>query len=257
MVPSTAEDIHAPRFLSVQETTQSTFIPCPLLPQDSFTTAEDMMPGAWAHMVRMCSIWGEVRFYVSRCTQGLVHAPWRPDSDYTRLNARLLDLEVAYPRSLRYDRANFLDRESGEIQSDREYWLTWFRIQLTYHTFHSVLNHPFLYSFRAAKQKFGANAFWRTSSELALRHSTWIARLIDMANQKGVELADPFFAQSASIAATLHFYWARSDDVSVQNSAARDLETCRSLTTKMAASWPICRSIVSLGFLSCLMMYHD
>lgn len=200
----------------------------------------------WAHMVRMASVWGEVRVFVSRCTDGQIKAPWHSDSEYAQINAQLLDMETTIPSFYRYDVAKFPERDEAEIVEKKAFWLPWVRLQITYHTIHSVINHPFLYSSKASMPRPGANAFWRTSSELALLHSTWIARLIGMATNKGLELADPFFAHSAAVAATLHSYWARASDGRIRGPAVRNLQLCRSFISDIGAHWRLCRSIVSV-----------
>ncbi|KAM5378161.1 hypothetical protein ACJZ2D_004619 [Fusarium nematophilum] len=243
LVPSAAHDIQAPQFLSFDDMTRRTSMLCPLLPQDAYGLQEDNLPGIWAYMFNIGSLWRDVRLYVFRCTEGVTKAPWQPDSDYTPLYSRLLDLEISWPASLRSEKANFADRTPQEVQENRDYWLPWLRIQVTYHALHSVLNHPFVYSFRASEQKLGINTFWAASSELALRHSTWIARLIEMARNKDLELADPFFAQAAAIAGTQHLYWANSTDAGLQASALKSLEICKTLIAEMASGWPLCQSI--------------
>ncbi|KIX07126.1 uncharacterized protein Z518_05103 [Rhinocladiella mackenziei CBS 650.93] len=242
-VPSLLDDIHNPRYLAVEGMLQQTTAPCPLLPQDLYTDDGEKSIGIWGHMVRSATLWGEVRNYVSRCAEGQVRAPWQPTSGYTIINSHLLDMECAFPTSYRYDSAKFVEHTNEEIFEKRQFWLPWMKIQITYHTIHSVLNHPFLYSSRASKPRPGPNAFWRTSTDLALLHSTWIARLIGMANKKGLKLADPYFAHAAAVAVTLHSYWSRATDSRIRVPAVNNLEICRSFITEMGCHWPICRSI--------------
>ena len=244
-VPSIIDDIHNPRYLVVQGMLQHTTAQCPFLPQESYNDHGERSLRIWAHMVRMTSLWSEVRHYVSRCAEGQMRAPWQPNSGYTLVNSHLLDMECSFPSFYRYDAAKFSDRAIEEILEKRQYWLPWMRVQITYHTIHSVLNHPFLYSSRASKPRPGPNAFWRTSSELALLHSTWIARLIGMATKKGLTLADPFFAHAAAVAATLHSYWSRAVDSRVRTTAISNLEICRACVTELGSHWPLCKAIVS------------
>ncbi|KAK6369586.1 hypothetical protein LTS17_009492 [Exophiala oligosperma] len=244
-VPSIIDDVGKPRFLAIRGMLQHTSTACPELPKDkeSYTEQDERCFGMWAHMVRMASVWGEVRVFVSRCTDGQIKAPWHSDSEYAQINAQLLDMETTIPSFYRYDVAKFPERDEAEIVEKKAFWLPWVRLQITYHTIHSVINHPFLYSSKASMPRPGANAFWRTSSELALLHSTWIARLIGMATNKGLELADPFFAHSAAVAATLHSYWARASDGRIRGPAVRNLQLCRSFISDIGAHWRLCRSI--------------
>ncbi|KAH7123053.1 hypothetical protein EDB81DRAFT_813496 [Dactylonectria macrodidyma] len=242
LVPTVTDDIATPRLSSVEATYSS--IPGPPLPHDTHTsTSEDGLRNVWAHTVRICTLWGDVRKYISRCVEGIAKAPWQPNSDYVTLSSRLLELEISFPSSLSYNTVKYPGRPSQEVKEDRAYWLPWVRLQVTYHAIHCVLNHPFMYSFKASKQKLGSNTFWRTSSETALRHCTWISRHIRMAREKGLELTDPFFAQAAAIAGSMHLYWIQADDSALRTSSSTNLNICTTLITEMSLHWPVCRSI--------------
>ena len=242
---STVDDIENSRYLSVDGMLQYTSMKCPLLPQESYYDQGEKCIGIWPHIVRIASVWAEVRTYVAKCANDQVKAPWCPDSDYVRINSHVLDMEIGFPPFYRYDAANFIDRDIEEISEKRQYWLPWMCVQINFHVIHTVMNHPFIYSWWGSKPQPGPSAFWRTSSELALLHSTWIARLIAMANKKGLELSDPFFAHAAAVAATIHSYWSRDTDSKVRATAVGYLEICVSFLAGIGMHWPFCRSIVS------------
>jgi len=65
-----------------------------------------------------------------------------------------------------------------------------------------------------------------------------------MAGEKGLQLADPFFAQAAAIASTLHLYWTRSSGTQLHVSSLENLDICRILIAETANHWPVCRIIV-------------
>lgn len=245
LVPSIAEDISAPLYSTMEA--RHSFTACPPLPRESRVTPGEALPDIWSQSLKVCSLWGDIRLYVSRCIEGLEKCPWQPDSNYTMLCSRLLEVEMTYPTSLSYNSVNFPSLPPQEVQENRLDWLPWLRVQVTYHAIHCVLNHPFLYSVmaKAPRWRLGANTFWRASYEKALRHCTWISRLIRMAGEKGLQLADPFFAQAAAIASTLHLYWTRSSGNQLQASSLENLDTCRRLITETAGHWPACRIIVS------------
>lgn len=244
-IPSLLVDIRAPQYLVPGDPSHKCSGPAPLLPQEIYSVQGERSLGIWAHMVRSASLWAQVRIYVWKCADGLSRMPWQPDSGYTAINAQLLDMECAFPNSYRYDSARFLERSSEEINSKRDFWLPWMKIQVTYHALHSILNHPFLYATRNSRPRPGPNAFWKTSTDLALLHSTWIARLIGLASKKCLALSDPFFAHAAAIAITLHLYWSRATDSKIRGPAQANLEICRSFLAEIGARWPICNSIVS------------
>lgn len=246
LVPSVAHDINSPCFSAVGPRYSS--LPCPQLPRESNATLPGRLPNIWPHSIRIFGLWGDIRTYISRCFEGSVDAPWQPTSDYTVLCSRLMDIELEHPLSLSYNTVKLPDCSPQQVQDNRAEWLPWVRLQVTYHAIHCVLNHPFLYSIKTPKQKLGADTFWRASSDKALRHCTWISRLIKMASQKGLVLADPFFSQAAAIAGTLHSYWTQSSDVELRNAALANLKICQELIADMAPCWPACESVVSHWF---------
>ncbi|KAJ5151746.1 hypothetical protein N7492_010041 [Penicillium capsulatum] len=136
--------------------------------------------GIWVYMVQLCSLWNEVQHFVSHCASGDSTPPWSVNSAYSIIGAHLMDMETKFPTTHRYDSVRFQDHSREDLHRDRGYWSSWLYLQFTYHAVHSVLNHPFIYSWRPQQsaQLAVPNTFWKTSSELALIHSTWIAYLI-------------------------------------------------------------------------------
>ena len=242
--PNVIDNIEEPTFLSVDGSMfRKSSTRCPLLPQESYNDHDQHSLGIWAHMVRFANLWSDVRTYITSCMDPNALAPWQPSSLYTVINGRMLDMECDFPPFYRYDSARFMDRSQEEIAAKRDYWLPWMRVQISYHALQCLLNHPFIYSSKL-KRKSSHNAFWKVSSEQALLHSTWIARVIDSATQKNLELSDPFFAYAAAVAATLHFYWTCATDLKVRASAEKNLLICKTLITKMKSRWEICRALV-------------
>ena len=281
-IPSTYS-ISAPSFVLPVETNATArrntadTQPAPLLPLDPPSIGIRRPPGnsstaaatadravspnitsIWLHMVRSASLWGLVRAYLWRCHHEQQRpsaslqsgqdqrAPWHPDADYTAIHAQLFDMEGAFPVSFRYDASRFMERPLDELLRHRDFWLPWMKIQVTYHTIHAVLNHPFLYSPRVSQARPGGpNSFWKTSTDLALLHSTWIARILGMAHKKGLPLADPFFVYAASVAITLHVYWSRASDPSIRTAAEKYIDVCRAFIADLAVHWPLCKNMVS------------
>ena len=245
MIPSLIEDIHSPRYLKMEGIIRRISGPCASLPHESYNDEEEESIGIWGHMVSMVSLWTAVRHYVASCAEGDLKAPWKPDSIYTLINSHLLDMERSFPDFYRYDSANFSERSVAEITAKREYWLPWLRVQINYHLIHCMLNHPFLLSSSKPRTITGTNAFWKTASQLALLHSTWISRLLEMAKEKNLQLSDSSFTYAAIVAATLHTYWSRAADATVRSSARKHLEICRAFVTETGPQWPVCQSMVS------------
>ena len=239
-------DIHNPKYTAVNvDSPREMGLKPPQTPQENgdFT----LRGGIWAYMVQLATLWSEVQQYVSHCASGDPTPPWSVDSGYSIIGAHLMDIETEFPTSHRYDSARFQEQSREDLHHDRGYWSPWLYLQFTYHAVHSVLNHPFLYSWRPQKPAHLAepNTFWRTSSELALIHTTWTARLIDMIAEKEYQLSDPFLGHAVAIAATVHIYYCRAADPTVRESAQRKLETCTRFLSELATRWPRCQVIVS------------
>lgn len=243
--PSLNEDIHNPRYFMIEGTQQRTSSQCPSLPQESHDNNEERSIGIWAHMAGMISLWSEATLYVSKCAEGISSTPWKSDSTYTNINSHIMDQDTTFPDCHRFDAAKFSERSVADIAAQREYWLPWMRVQINFHLIHCILNHPFLLSSSKPKQNVGTNNFWKSASQLALLHSTWISRLLEMSKEKGLQLSDPIFTYAAVVATTLHTYWSRASDATVRSSARRYSELCRTFVTEWGPQWSVCQSMVN------------
>ncbi|KAL1964457.1 hypothetical protein VTN77DRAFT_6883 [Rasamsonia byssochlamydoides] len=247
MMLNMLEDIHNPKYVGAcRDLQQEMGMTPPLTPQEeSFDNVRTQNDGIWTYMVQLATLWREVRNYVSYCADGSTKPPWSPDSGYTVIGAHLMNLETKFPTFHRYDAVRFWDRSSEELQRNRDYWSPWLYLQFTYHAVHSMLNHPFLYSSRPQQsaQLAVPNTFWKTSSELALIHTTWTVRLIDMVSEKDYRVTDPFLGHCAAIAATIHLYYCRAADSRVRETAQNKLAKCMKFLGELAAVWPVCQLI--------------
>ncbi|KAJ9609213.1 hypothetical protein H2200_006985 [Cladophialophora chaetospira] len=198
--------------------------------------------GIWTYMVQLATLWWEVRMYVKQCAHTNSEPPWSVESGYAVISAHLMDLETKMPTYHRWDSARFRNRNEEELQN-RGYWSPWLYQQFTYHAIHSILNHPFLYSSRPQQpaQLAVPNTFWKTSSEQAFIHATWIVRLIDVVREKEYQISDPFIGQCVAVAATIHIYFCRAVDREIREAAHLKLETCTSFLGELAQLWPSCR----------------
>lgn len=239
-------DIHNPKYMAVNiDSPREMGIKPPQTPQEN--GAFTLRGGIWVYMVQLSTLWSEVQHFVSHCASGDPTPPWSVDSGYSIIGAHLMDIETKFPTCHRYDSVRFQEQSREELHRDRGYWSPWLYLQFTYHAVHSVLNHPFLYSWRPQQSAHLAvpNTFWRTSSELALIHTTWTVRLVDMIVEKEYRLSDPFLGHAVAIAATIHIYYCRAADPTVRESAQRELETCMRFLSDLATKWPRCQAIVS------------
>ncbi|EWZ36375.1 hypothetical protein FOCG_03567 [Fusarium oxysporum f. sp. radicis-lycopersici 26381] len=245
------QDITRPQYIATHADPRKSFNEMPpAIPREEIsgqdeTTSADKKSGTWAYMIQTSTLWGEVRTYVKQWAQQTNNAPppWSIESGYAVINAYLMDSETKFPDRHRFDSARFTDQESRHLQNNRGYWSPWVYQQFAYHTIHNMLNHPFLYSSRPQQSaQLGVpNTFWKTSSELAFIHSTWVARLIEMVVHKEYRVSDPFIGHCAAIAATIHIYFCRAADKTTREAALDRLTKCVAFLAELALLWPSCR----------------
>lgn len=211
---------------------------------DESSTVSDL--GIWSFSVHFGWIWSRVREYVFDCSQKKLTEPWRLDSVYAKVLCDLTEIENKVPLHHRYDVVRFFERRPDEVNLNKDYWLPWLKLQCTWHSIMAMINHPFLYI--TASQHHPnltiPNTFWRKSSELVLLHATWIARTIDMAQEKNLQLLDPFFAHAAAIAATVHLYFGCTADSRLRQKSETDFETCQKFLKSFSSFSPACESLV-------------
>ncbi|ENH68093.1 Putative dioxygenase subunit alpha yeaW [Fusarium oxysporum f. sp. cubense race 1] len=249
------QDITRPQYIATHADPRKSFNEMPpAIPREEIsgqdeTTSADKKSGTWAYMIQTSTLWGEVRTYVKQWAQQTNNAPppWSIESGYAVINAYLMDSETKFPDRHRFDSARFTDQEGRHLQSNRGYWSPWVYQQFAYHTIHNMLNHPFLYSSRPQQSaQLGVpNTFWKTSSELAFIHSTWVARLIEMVVHKEYRVSDPFIGHCAAIAATIHIYFCRAADKTTREAALDRLTKCVAFLAELALLWPSCKWLVS------------
>lgn len=225
----------------------------PSTPQEVMQINESPNAGIWAYMVQLSTLWREVRTYMMQSAHSNSEPPWSVNSGYAVIGAHLMDLETNLPTFHRYDSARFADRSPEELQRNRTYWSPWLYLQFAYHAIHSMLNHPFLHSYRPQHSaRLGVpNTFWKTSSEQALIHTTWIVRFVDMLSGKAYRVSDPFLGHCVAMAGTIQIYFCGAPTRRARDAAQVKLATCLRFLAEMAQFWPACQMMV--GFLVILL----
>ncbi|KAH7133629.1 hypothetical protein EDB81DRAFT_658761 [Dactylonectria macrodidyma] len=217
----------------------------PPLPRDELGCTTPSDTGVWNTSVHLGWVWSQVRKYVSDCSRNILQEPWRYDSMYAKVLSDFMETENRIPMCHRYDSVKFYERKVEEVRMNRDYFAPWLKEQFTYHSIHTVLNHPFLYIVGAQHNPNLAipNTFWRRSSELALLHSTWIVRMIDMVVDKQIPLVDPFFGHVAAIAATVHLYYCCAAATKLKHKSNTDFAKCRRFLKSFIPSSEACRAL--------------
>ncbi|CAI7614397.1 unnamed protein product [Penicillium manginii] len=214
----------------------------PPLPHDEIGCSGPDATGIWSLALHFGWVWSRVRTYLYDCAQSKLREPWRHDSMYAMVLSDLTELENKLSLCHRYDSVKFYERRSDELRHNREYWGPWLKLQFTYHSILTVLNHPFLYIV-ASQYNHNLtipNTFWRRSSEVVLLHATWIVRMIDMISEKKMRLIDPFFGHAAAIAATVHLYYCCAADPRLKFKSKTDFAKCRRFLKSFVPFSPAC-----------------
>ncbi|KEY64525.1 hypothetical protein S7711_03592 [Stachybotrys chartarum IBT 7711] len=242
---SVPTDIWRPAYSSAGGLEMELDSKAPPLPRDDLGTSDPSEPGIWNTSVHLGWVWSQVRKYVFDCSHNIWKEPWRHDSMYAKVHSDFMETENRIPMCHRYDSVKFYERTRRELKMNRDYWATWLKEQFTYHAIPTVLNHPFLYIIGAQHNpNLGIpNTFWRRSSEQALLHATWIARMIDMVMDKQVELADPFFGHVAATAATVHLYYCCAAAVKLKHKSNADFAKCRRFLKGFIPHSPACEAL--------------
>lgn len=225
-------------------------------PQDAAGSSDI---GIWSHSKHFGWVWSRVREYVFECSRNKLIEPWRLDSAYAKVLADMTEIENKVPLCHRYDKVRFYERRPDEVQRDRDYWMPWLKLQFTWHSILTMINHPFLYIVASQYHPNLAipNTFWRKSSELVLLHATWIVRTIDMTYEKEVKLLDPFLGHAAAIAATVHLYFCCAADPRLRQKSKTDFAKCRKFLRGFSSFSPACERLVriALAFRRMLVSY--
>ncbi|KAK5788957.1 hypothetical protein VI817_009915 [Penicillium citrinum] len=230
---STGDDPHTQRKLDPKP---------PPLPHDEIGCTGPEDTGIWTLALHFGWVWSRVRTYLYDCAQSKLREPWRHDSMYAMVSSDLTELENKLSLCHRYDSVKFYERRPDELRHNREYWAPWLKLQFTYHSILTVLNHPFLYIV-ASQYNHNLtipNTFWRRSSEVVLLHATWIVRMIDMVSEKKMRLIDPFFGHAAAIAATVHLYYCCAADPRLKFKSKTDFAKCRRFLKSFVSFSPAC-----------------
>ncbi|KAJ5543610.1 transcriptional regulator family: Fungal Specific TF [Penicillium sp. DV-2018c] len=226
-------------------TQDGTEINPPPLPRDDLGCTKSSDTGIWSLAVHFGWAWSRVRRYVSECARNRLKEPWRHDSMYSMILSDLTEIENKLSQCHRYDSVKFYERTAEQLKINRKYWTPWLKLQFTYHSIMTVLNHPFLYIVASQYNENLTipNTFWRRSSELVLLHATWVVRLIDMITEKKFRLIDPFFGHVAAMAATVHLYYCCAADARLKYKSKVDFTKCRRFLKSFISFSPACHSL--------------
>lgn len=180
------------------------------------------------YCLRLITIWARVMAYLKTIKHGHVEEPWTPNSAYQQIASDMFQLETSFPGSHRFKAVKFYDRSPEELEKDRDYWAPWIFSQIVYHSVRAVSNHPFLHLRRTnGRQRLRSPTFLQHTTDQAILHSSWVARILQMCMEKDFSIFDPFMGYLASVAATIHLFLRFSRDPELVSAASEHFEGCK------------------------------
>ncbi|RJE21838.1 hypothetical protein PHISCL_05822 [Aspergillus sclerotialis] len=187
----------------------------------------------------LAQVWQMAKVYAASHVANDVLPPWDPQSDYSRVMQRHLEIECCVPLKYRFAANRPADQDPTTCQQNRDYWGPWLFMQFIYAAIPCLLNHPFLLSMRLRNFRYTIpQAFIQQSFEAISRHARWIIYYLDVLEQLSFHLSDPVLAHCVVIIATVHLQHSFVQDASLRYKAERGFEKCMNFLCRMASVWP-------------------
>ena len=205
--------------------------------------------GINALCLRAISAWGNIVSYLQRVRAGISDTPWTPTSVFGQLTVELFELEADVSHKHFFRNVLFVDRNREELDEYREYWAPWFLLQIILHAGHALLNHPFIHLVALNGMTSGPRprVFLQQTTDQALYHSRWVARLLETARQIGFEVCDPLIGGIVMATATISWIFQFTRDSQVSQYAKDNFSAFESLLERLVVQWPHLKPKVRLG----------
>lgn len=205
---------------------------------DTEETIRDV--GINTYCIKMISVWGKIALYLQEIRYGQVEAPWLAHSTHTKLCVELFECEAQLSQRHLLRNVAFSQRSLPEILAQQDYWRPWITMQVISHAAPAVLNHPFLH-LSAIPGKVSASRsrlFLQQTVDLALFHSGWVFRLIQICEDLTFEVNDPIVGHLVAATATIPWFYQFAGDCEVAKKAGQDVHRCKALLGRLSIKWP-------------------
>lgn len=206
--------------------------------------------GIFMYAIQLSEIWQKAaRCAHRRGKPGGMWPSWSAQSEYGQTVALLMEFESKFPWKYRFRPGRFADQDPLQLREDREFWAVWFFVQMIYHSILCLLNHPLIMSLalRNFKMTQVPEVFLQHTAYLTTTHTNWIIHLLDLANQKGLKLCDPFLAHLVAITATIYLQQSYSEDPTVRTRKKDCFRKCVSFVRELGSYWPYIDQLVSVN----------
>lgn len=194
----------------------------------------------------LAQVWQMARAYAASRVSNDVLPPWDPQSDYSRVIQRHLEIDCCVPMKYRFAANRLAEQDPTACHRNRDYWGPWLYIQFIYAAIPCLLNHPFLLSMRLRNFRYTIpQAFIQQSFEAISRQARWIIYYLDVLEVLSFQPSDPALAHCVVIIATVHLQHSFVPDPSLRYKAERGFEKCMNFLRRMASVWPNVLAMVS------------
>lgn len=195
--------------------------------------------GINGYCLRIISIWGKIRLYLHRLSQGEVEKPWLADSTHTKLGIELIEFEAQHSNRHLLANVAFANRPAAEIDQQSEYWNPWMTTEILWHAAQAILNHPFLHLvvLRSQKDIPQSCVFLQQKIDMALYHVSWLFRILQL-SEGVLVISNPILGDAIAASATILWLFQFTRDAKVAQRTRNNLETCEKLISTMAEMWP-------------------
>ncbi|KEZ43927.1 Uncharacterized protein SAPIO_CDS4115 [Scedosporium apiospermum] len=213
----------------------------PTVPLDGGTSClnsrSDM--GILKYTSQLSEVWHMARIYAASHVGPDTPPPWSPQSDYSAVTQRHLEVDCSVPLRYRFAANKFGDQTPESLQKHRHYWGPWLFLQFIYAAIPCLLNHPFLLSMRLRNFRHTMPQFFiHQSFDLITRHAGWITYFIDLLDKKSFQPSDPSLAHCVVIVATIHLQHSFVEEPSLREKAQAGFDKCLKFLRLMGSTWP-------------------
>ncbi|KAH8686431.1 putative Zn(II)2Cys6 transcription factor [Ilyonectria robusta] len=203
--------------------------------------AQKNQPGSVivAYAAELTDAWRMARAYAASYVSSDAPPPWNPDSDYSSVMLRHLEVDCKVPLKYRFAANDFAGHDIETLQSQRSYWGPWLFLQIMYAAIPCLLNHPFLLSMRLRNFRYTMpQSFIQQSFDQITRHAGWIIYFLDQLEKKDFQASDPVLAHCVAIVATIHLQHSFVKEYTLRDKAQAGFETCMRFLQRMGSVWP-------------------
>ncbi|EKG16152.1 Transcription factor fungi [Macrophomina phaseolina MS6] len=201
--------------------------------------------GIMACCLQLTATWGKaIKYALRHKSHGNSQLPWTAESEYSQAMSHILQFEAVFPNHHRWQVTRFHQQGPADLKRFRAYWDPWMLMQFLYHSCLALVNHPvfFLGETPTAFSQLPPS-FAQSVSSQAQMHSRWITYFASLLQERDFGVVDPFLAYGASVAATIHAFYAASQNQEASQRAKRDLSICIRLVRNITTALPSVQSL--------------